>query len=123
MGRKALQTTFTEPKKAVILLSGGVDSATTLALTKNEGYVPYALSFDYFQRHHRELESARLIASSLGVINHLVIRFDMSKIGGSALTSEIAVPKIATVHESGRTNKEIEARPKISHLPFLILLP
>jgi 7-cyano-7-deazaguanine synthase len=80
-------------KKAVVLLSGGVDSSTTLAHAKSEGYALYALSFDYNQRHRRELESAKMVAASLSVQKHLIIRFDLREIGGSALTSELEVPK------------------------------
>jgi 7-cyano-7-deazaguanine synthase len=79
--------------KAVVLLSGGVDSSTTLAMARSEGFETYALSFDYSQRHKRELESAKAVASSLGVKKHLVLGFDLREIGGSALTSEIEVPK------------------------------
>jgi 7-cyano-7-deazaguanine synthase len=80
--------------KAVVLLSGGIDSSTTLAIAKAEGFQIYALSFDYNQRHKRELESARMVASALGVEKHLVISFDLREIGGSALTSNIEVPKV-----------------------------
>ncbi|OGW40485.1 MAG: 7-cyano-7-deazaguanine synthase QueC [Nitrospirae bacterium RBG_13_39_12] len=80
-------------KKAVILLSGGIDSSTALAVAKDEGYELYALTFDYNQRHKRELESAGLVASNIGVKEHLIIRFDLRGIGGSALTSDIEVPK------------------------------
>lgn len=80
-------------RKAVVLLSGGVDSSTTLAIARSEGYEAYALSFDYHQRHRRELESARMVAESVGVAKHLVIAFDLREIGGSALTSELEVPK------------------------------
>ncbi len=80
-------------KKAVILLSGGIDSSTTLAIARSEGHELYALSFDYNQRHKRELKSAGLVASALGAKKHLIIRFDLREIGGSALTSEIEVPK------------------------------
>ncbi|RMG74844.1 MAG: 7-cyano-7-deazaguanine synthase QueC [Nitrospirae bacterium] len=81
-------------KRAVVLLSGGVDSSTTLALAKSEGYQCYALSFDYAQRHRLELEAARRVADALGVEKHLIIRFDLSEIGGSALTEKaISVPK------------------------------
>ncbi len=81
-------------KRAVVLLSGGVDSSTTLAIAKAEGYRCYALSFDYAQRHRVELEAARRVAGALGVEKHLVIRFDLSEIGGSALTEQrISVPK------------------------------
>ncbi|NWF76441.1 MAG: 7-cyano-7-deazaguanine synthase QueC [Nitrospirae bacterium] len=79
-------------KKAVILLSGGIDSATTLLLAKSEGYELFTLSFDYNQRHKRELESAQMIASTIGVKKHLIIHFDLREIGGSALTSEVEVP-------------------------------
>ncbi|HCL81625.1 MAG TPA: 7-cyano-7-deazaguanine synthase, partial [Nitrospiraceae bacterium] len=84
-------------KKAVVLLSGGIDSSTTAAIAKAEGYEIYALSFDYAQRHKIELESAKKVAESLGVKKHLVINFDLREIGGSALTSEIEVPKRGTV--------------------------
>jgi 7-cyano-7-deazaguanine synthase len=80
-------------KKAVVLLSGGVDSSTTLAIARSEGYEAYALSFDYHQRHRRELESAKMVAESVGVARHLVITFDLREIGGSALTSGLEVPK------------------------------
>jgi 7-cyano-7-deazaguanine synthase len=80
--------------KAVVLLSGGIDSATTLAIAKAEGFQIYALSFDYNQRHKRELESASMVASALGVEKHLVLSFDLREIGGSALTSDIEVPKV-----------------------------
>jgi len=82
-----------EEKKAVVLLSGGIDSSTILAVAKAEGYEVYALSFDYHQRHKRELESAKMVASALGVRQHLIITFDLREIGGSALTSELEVPK------------------------------
>jgi 7-cyano-7-deazaguanine synthase len=80
-------------KKAVILLSGGIDSATTAAIAKAEGYELYALSFDYAQRHRIELDYARKIAGSLGARKHMIMDFDLGNIGGSALTSEIEVPK------------------------------
>jgi len=79
--------------KAVIVLSGGIDSSTTFAIAKSEGYELYALSFDYNQRHKRELESARLVALTLKTPKHLIIKFDLREIGGSALTSEMKVPK------------------------------
>ncbi|MBA4348855.1 MAG: 7-cyano-7-deazaguanine synthase QueC [Thermodesulfovibrio sp.] len=97
-------------KKAVALLSGGIDSSTTLAVAKSEGYKLYALSFDYGQRHMRELESARMVAQSLSVKKHLVLKFDLREIGGSALTSKIEVPKNSnalkenTVHASRITH-------------------
>lgn len=79
--------------KAVVLLSGGLDSATTAAIAKAEGYDVHALSFDYAQRHRIELQSAKMVAESLGIARHLFIKFDLREIGGSALTSELAVPK------------------------------
>jgi len=80
-------------KKAVVLLSGGIDSSTSLAIANSEGYELYALSFDYNQRHKIELEAAKMVASSLKTKKHLIIKFDLREIGGSALTSEMEVPK------------------------------
>ena len=79
--------------KAVILLSGGVDSATTLAIAKNLGFDIYALSFRYGQRHAIELEAALRIAKRYNVVRHLIVDIDLRKIGGSALTADIKVPK------------------------------
>ncbi|HNL09431.1 MAG TPA: 7-cyano-7-deazaguanine synthase, partial [Turneriella sp.] len=79
-------------EKAVVLLSGGLDSATCVYKAKGQGYDPIALSFDYGQRHKAELQAAKRIAVHLG-IEHRVITVDLRKIGGSALTSDIAVPK------------------------------
>jgi 7-cyano-7-deazaguanine synthase len=81
------------PGKAVVLLSGGIDSATSLVIARAEGYELYALTFDYHQRHARELASARQVAAASGVTRHLVIAFDLRGIGGSALTSDMKVPK------------------------------
>jgi 7-cyano-7-deazaguanine synthase len=80
-------------KRAVVLVSGGLDSATTLAVCANDGFEPYALSFDYGQRHKAELNAARRVAESLGVRDHRVATIDLRIFGGSALTDEIAVPK------------------------------
>lgn len=80
-------------KRAVVLLSGGLDSATTLAICADEGFEPYALSFDYGQRHRLELDSARRVAESLDAKEHRVAQIDLRVFGGSALTDEIAVPK------------------------------
>lgn len=82
-----------EKKKAVVLLSGGLDSTTALAIAQAEGYTVYAMSFRYGQRHSIELESAARVAQALGVARHLVVDFDLRAIGGSALTDEIDVPK------------------------------
>lgn len=79
-------------KKAVVLLSGGLDSATCLAIAKSEWFECYALSFDYGQRHECELLAAKTIAGAMGVADHVVIKIDLRKWGGSALTSDIAVP-------------------------------
>ncbi|MBF0457619.1 MAG: 7-cyano-7-deazaguanine synthase QueC [Nitrospirae bacterium] len=81
------------PQKAVVLLSGGVDSATALAIATADGYDCYALSFDYGQRHIAELQSAGMVSEYHGASRHLVIKFDMRSIGGSALTSDMEVPK------------------------------
>jgi 7-cyano-7-deazaguanine synthase len=87
---------------AVVLLSGGLDSATTLAITQSEGYDVYALSFDYGQRHQIELEAARRIAALHQVARHIVLPVDLRVFGGSALTSEIAVPKDRPPEEMSR---------------------
>jgi 7-cyano-7-deazaguanine synthase len=80
-------------EKAVVLLSGGIDSSTTLAIAKAEGYELNALSLDYGQRHALELEAASKVAAHVGVKEHLVIKADLRAIGGSALTARIDVPK------------------------------
>ncbi len=80
--------------KAVVLLSGGLDSATTLAIARSEGFQCYALTFRYGQRHHYEIGAAKKIAASLGVIEHRIIDIDLAGFGGSALTDpNIEVPK------------------------------
>jgi 7-cyano-7-deazaguanine synthase len=84
-------------KKAVVLLSGGLDSATCLAIAKSQGFECYCLSLDYHQRHIAELEAARNIAHSLGAVQHKTAQLDLSLFGGSALTdNEISVPETAT---------------------------
>src|SRR2546430_4901278 len=80
-------------KRAVILLSGGIDSTTTLAIAIAEGHEAYALSFDYGQRHQIEIEAARRIADSLGAEEHRVAKIDLRVFGGSALTDDLDVPK------------------------------
>jgi 7-cyano-7-deazaguanine synthase len=83
-----------KPKHAVVLLSGGLDSATTLAIAHNQGYLCHALSFDYGQRHRAELQAADRIAMALGAVEHRTMRIDFAGIGGSALTdNNIAVPE------------------------------
>jgi len=80
-------------KSAVVLLSGGIDSTTTLAIALADGYDAYALSFDYGQRHQIETQAARRVAQSLGAKEHRVAKIDLRVFGGSALTGEIDVPK------------------------------
>ncbi len=81
-------------KRAVILLSGGLDSTTTLAIARSQGFECYALTFRYGQRHKREIEAAKKIANSLGAVEHRIIDIDLAQFGGSALTDlTIEVPK------------------------------
>ena len=80
---------MTTGKPAVVLLSGGLDSTTVLAIARAEGYVPCALSFSYGQRHSVELDAAKRVASALGVARHVVADIDLRVFGGSALTDEI----------------------------------
>jgi 7-cyano-7-deazaguanine synthase len=82
-----------QPKRAVVLLSGGLDSTTLLALAASEGYAVHALSFDYGQRHSIELSAAKKVAHRYGVVQHAVARIDLRVFGGSALTADIPVPK------------------------------
>jgi 7-cyano-7-deazaguanine synthase len=77
---------------AIVLLSGGLDSTTTLAIAKADGLEPIALSFEYGQRHDVELDAARHVATALGVTEHIVVALDLRAFGGSALTADIAVP-------------------------------
>ena|SRR2546426_130991 len=79
--------------RAVVLLSGGLDSATVLAIAKAEGFAGYALSFRYGQRHEAELDAARRVAEHLGAKEHVILDIDLRQFGGSALTSDIPVPK------------------------------
>ncbi len=84
-------------KKAVVLLSGGLDSATVLAIARSEGYTCYCLSFDYHQRHVAELDAAKRVAAALGASEHRVFQLDLSTFGGSALTdASIDVPQAPT---------------------------
>ncbi len=86
---------------AIVLLSGGLDSATTLAIAQADGFTSYALSFRYGQRHAIELESATRIAAALGVAEHAVIDIDLRRFGGSALTADLTVPKGRNAAEMG----------------------
>jgi 7-cyano-7-deazaguanine synthase len=81
---------------AVVLVSGGLDSAVTAAVARERGFEWYALSVDYGQRHRFELDAARKVARSLGAADHVIVSVDLSRIGGSALTADIAVPKDRT---------------------------
>lgn len=83
-------------RPAVCLVSGGLDSATTLAIAREQGFRPYALSFRYGQRHAHELESARKVANALGAEKHVIADIDLRMFGGSALTADIDVPKDRT---------------------------
>ena len=85
----------------MILLSGGVDSTTTLAIARSEGFEPYALTLAYGQRHAGEIEAARRVARELGVARHVVTDIDLRAFGGSALTADIAVPKDRSAAEIG----------------------
>ena len=95
---------------AVVLLSGGLDSATTLAIARAEGYECHALSFDYGQRHVCELESAKKVAAALGAVQHLTLRLDLRAIGGSALTADIDVPK-------GRSDEAMGSGIPVTYVP------
>jgi 7-cyano-7-deazaguanine synthase len=96
--------------KAVVLLSGGIDSATTLAIAQNRGFDIYALSFSYGQRHAVELKAAGRIAKKSNVIRHLILDIDLRKIGGSALTADINVPK-------NRSAKELKKNIPVTYVP------
>ena len=91
----------TAPRKAVVLLSGGVDSTTTLAIAREQGFEPYALTLAYGQRHAGEIDAARRVARAMGVAHHVVTTIDLRAFGGSALTADIAVPKDRSAAEIG----------------------
>jgi 7-cyano-7-deazaguanine synthase len=101
---------MTQPKRAVVLLSGGLDSATVLAIARSEGFELYALSFSYGQRHVWELEAANQVAASIGVALHRVALIDLRVFGGSALTDDIAVPK-------GRDASEMSHGIPVTYVP------
>jgi 7-cyano-7-deazaguanine synthase len=88
--------------KAVVLVSGGMDSATTLAIARNEGFETYALTFQYGQRHAVEVEAARQVARRLGAAGQVIVPLDLRAFGGSALTANIPVPKDRPLEEIGR---------------------
>ncbi len=95
---------------AVVLLSGGLDSATTAAIARSEGFDWCALSFDYGQRHRFELESAARVAQALGARRHATVAIDLAQFGGSALTADIAVPK-------HRDEREMAAGIPVTYVP------
>jgi len=97
-------------KRAVVLLSGGLDSATVLAISHAEGFESHALSFRYGQRHEREIAAAERIAQSLGARQHRIVQIDLRIFGGSALTADLPVP-------SGRSETEIVAEIPITYVP------
>ena len=88
-------------RRAVVLLSGGLDSATVLAIARHEGFEPHAISFRYGQRHVVEIEAAKRVAARLGVAQQVFVDFDLRPFGGSALTADIAVPKKDSVEQIG----------------------
>jgi 7-cyano-7-deazaguanine synthase len=98
------------PRPAVILLSGGLDSATVGAIALNQGFELHALSFDYGQRHRFELESSRRVAAALGAVRHVTLSIDLAQLGGSALTSAIEVPK-------GRSAEQMDAGIPVTYVP------
>ena len=97
-------------RKALVLLSGGVDSTTTLAIAKEQCFTPYALSFRYGQRHEVELEAASRVAKRSGVEQHTIVDIDLRNFGGSALTSDIDVPK-------GRNPEEMSEGIPVTYVP------
>jgi 7-cyano-7-deazaguanine synthase len=96
--------------RAVLLLSGGLDSSTTLGIARDQGFDVYALSFRYGQRHSSELEAAKRVARRFGVSEHVIVEIDLRLFGGSALTADIEVPK-------GRALEEMEASIPVTYVP------
>lgn len=100
----------TTKKKAVVLVSGGLDSATVLAIARQQDFELYAISYDYGQRHRVEMEAARRVCDAAGVVQRVVFPLDFRAFGGSALTSDLPVPK-------NRTNDEMNADIPITYVP------
>ncbi len=96
--------------RAVVLLSGGLDSATVAAIARDRGFAWYGLSVDYGQRHRHELDAARRVAKALGAADHVVVSCDLSRLGGSALTADLPVPK-------DRTEDAMAASVPITYVP------
>lgn len=101
---------MTAAKSAVVLVSGGLDSSTVLAMAREQGYQIYALSFDYGQRHRFELEAANRVCNAIGVQRHIILNLDLRAFGGSALTADIAVPQ-------DRDEAEMDAGIPITYVP------
>ncbi len=101
---------MSKERRAVILLSGGLDSTTTMAMARAEGYELYCLTFRYGQRHEREVDAARRIADACGVTEHAIVTIDLARFGGSALTAAITVPK-------GRSPEDMEKEIPITYVP------
>jgi 7-cyano-7-deazaguanine synthase len=99
-----------ESRPAVVLVSGGLDSATALAVAQRDGFVCHALSFDYGQRHRFELEAAQRVCAAAGVERHVILPIDLRAFGGSALTADLEVPK-------DRTESEMESGIPITYVP------
>jgi 7-cyano-7-deazaguanine synthase len=97
-------------QRAVILLSGGLDSATTAAIARGQGFELYALSFDYGQRHRHELDAARRVAVAMNVLEQRVIKIDLAQFGASALTTDAAVPK-------DRSDEQMQSGIPITYVP------
>jgi 7-cyano-7-deazaguanine synthase len=98
------------PRRAIVLLSGGLDSATTLAVARSLGFMPVALSFRYGQRHRGEIEAAATVAQQQGVLDHRIVEIDLRSVGGSALTDDIPVP-------AGRSDEEVARGIPITYVP------
>jgi 7-cyano-7-deazaguanine synthase len=98
------------PRPAVVLVSGGLDSSTVLAMAREQGFRVFALSFDYGQRHRFELEAAKKVCEAMGVERHILLKLDLRTFGGSALTDDIAVPQ-------DRNEQEMQAGIPITYVP------
>jgi len=105
-----MATSQTTDRPAVVLLSGGLDSTTVLAIAKAQGFHPYALSFDYGQRHKHELRAASAVAAAQGIAKHVIAQINLREFGGSALTADIDVPK-------GRSADDMSHGVPITYVP------
>src|SRR5438132_1365121 len=100
----------TKENKAVVLLSGGLDSATALAVARRDGFACHALTIAYGQRHAVELDAARRVAQALGAVEHRVMHLDLRAFGGSALTADVPVP-------TGRSEEEMASGIPVTYVP------